>query len=338
MHIVPVDESERAQLFAVITISSGHDFDILQQPHNSIFYRPSSSDGSSCDEMDEEDYEGDNVSMSRFTREESIEPDIFEMRRLELRFDQRLLDPSKGFTFGYRNKSGKCNADICLGSGNLRGTAFSIAPNAAHEIILTAWSGAATTVRINKPSTSVTLDGGRHFLSHGPGAQEWQSAFIHIQANPFRRIVLQIQFPNQGHPTREYRENLSIFQQYYQQQKVEQQKQLAVAARDTRSRQKDPVSSKIAEEMYEPYLQKTGNRLGSGAFGDVDKVVDMRTGKLYALKQSKGAGDIYTKGELSPDLKMHNYGESCLDLQNENSILATLDHVSLFVTSLSFYC
>ena len=194
-----------------------------------------------------------------------------------LRLDDPPKDPKTGWQFGTNPRV----SDVLLGH---RGTAgissrqFCITITDQFRVELHDESRYGIIVSHNGQAKKVVLKDDKRLLSFEPGAHEqWKKIIVYVPDG--KGLAFEIEFPNQREGKGEYWKNLRAF--------VEKCR-TALPAVSGLGLDSNPPTAPTSRQPQTPQrlpVYYDGGEIGRGEFGLVRKLIDLRGGKIYAVKE-----------------------------------------------------
>ncbi len=249
-----------------------------------------------------------------------------------LRLDDTLKDPQTGWQFG----TNPSTSDVLLGHRGTKGISgrhFHITITEELRIELhDDGSRFGTVVSYDGQGKDLILKAGKRLLSFEPEVQEqWKEIIVYVPDEDL--LAFRIEFPNHRDGAKEYRKNLQAFLEECRTSilplgglGLESNPTTAPMSRQPRTPSKSPVFYYRGEIVR-------------GSFGNVHKLIDMRTGQFYAAKtfrqfvpkrpmNNKRKLDEKTNQEIR---KINQEKEKIWwnTIRNEVDVMARNPHVSL---------
>jgi hypothetical protein len=177
------------------------------------------------------------------------------------------------------------------------------------------WSTFGTRVSYDDWGKDMVIKKDRRVLCLDPETEvPWKKVFVYIPEEGY--LSFQIEFPNHRTENLEYRKNLDAF--------VDASRR-ALPRVDRLGFNSNPPTGPLSLEPQTPYRETPycyGAVIGSGRFGTVYRVVDVRDGDIYAAKR-------FTIPAQNGQLEQQMWLER---IRNEYRIMKENTHVSLIPT------
>ncbi|KAL8769043.1 MAG: hypothetical protein Q9209_004829 [Squamulea sp. 1 TL-2023] len=197
--------------------------------------------------------------------------------RIILRLDDMLKDPKIGWQFGTNPRVG----DVLLGhrgTGGISSRQFYITITENFRVELHDESRYGTVISHDGQAKDVVLRNDKRLLTYEPGAREqWKEIIVFVPDDT--GLAFQIEFPNHRQRGCEYWKNLRAF--------VEECR-TALPAVNGLGLDSNPPTAPISRQPWTPRRRPVyfdGGEIGRGESGLVRKLIDLRGGKTYAVKE-----------------------------------------------------
>ncbi|KAL8648858.1 MAG: hypothetical protein Q9210_004744 [Variospora velana] len=194
-----------------------------------------------------------------------------------LRLDDPLKDPKAGWQFGTNPRV----SDVLLGhrgTGGISGRQFYITVTEHFHVELHDESRYGTVISHNGQAKDVVLKNDKRLLSFEPGAgEQWDEIKVFVPDD--EGLAFQINFPNHRKGGREYWKNLRAFNE---------ECKTGLPAVSGLGLDSNPPTAPISRQSRTPRrltVYYDSGEIGRGEFGLVRKLIDLRGGKIYAVKE-----------------------------------------------------
>lgn len=242
-------------------------------------------------------------------------PDHDQADCFHLRLDRPPKNRGKGWQFGTNPKQSDCLLGH-RGTVGISGCHFCITITQSFRIELHDESRCGTVVSLNGQLANVVVQHDKRLLSFEPGVEiPWT---IIINAPDSDGVAFTIEFPNHLTGSNQYRKNLKEF--------VEASTQAVppIHGLDLDSHPSTvPISRPITSSWDKPAFVYQ-EVVGSGEFGTVHRVIDVREGYVYASKKFKPPP--WTRNDSRRNWEYKKWFDG---IRNEYTIMKQLLHVCL---------